>query len=89
MDVDAIAKKRIHAVILTSNNLRIEGAVYVGQGIRLSDELNVGQRRFVVVANAKVTESATQSATEADVVLVNKDHVACAFPVEADEGQPE
>ncbi len=82
MHPDAVPKKLVRAVIYTSNNLRIEGAVFAGENIRLSNELNISNKRFLFVKDASVTVPGTQTAVHHGVLFVTKDQVVGVAPQE-------
>ncbi len=82
MDTDKIAKKTITAVLFTSDNLKIEGKVFVTQPIRLVDELNRTEKTFIALGDATITILESQETIQRDVVLVNKTNIACISPLE-------
>lgn len=88
--MDNIDKVRIGAVIFTSNNQRIEGYVFVSPGIRLGDELNSAQKRFITIGNCTVTFAESERCYKTDIMFVHKNHVVAAHPVKevASEAAP-
>ena len=82
MDIDKLKKDTVRAVIFTANNLKIEGEVYVTPGIRLSDELNTTQRKFLIVDNPQISSTDPQLTRNPKVVFVNKDGIFLACPYE-------
>lgn len=82
MDPDKIAKKTITAILFTSDNLKIEGKVFVTQPIRLVDELNRTEKKFIAMEDVTITILGSQETIQRDVVLVNKANIACISPVE-------
>lgn len=82
MDPDKIAKKTVNAILFTSDNLKIEGKVFVTQPIRLVDELNRTEKKFIAMEDVTITILGSQETIQRDVVLVNKANIACISPVE-------
>ncbi len=82
MDTDKISKKTVNAILFTSDNLKIEGKVFVTQPIRLVDELNRTEKKFIAMGDATITLLGSQETIQRDVVLVNKANIACISPVE-------
>lgn len=82
MKDDKIDKKPIQAMILTINNVRIEGKVYVPGDIRLIDDLNVSHKQFIAVSHARIFASEDASPVECELLFVNKHQVVCAIPMD-------
>lgn len=82
MDTDKISKKTVNAILFTSGNLKIEGKVFVTQPIRLVDELNRTEKKFIAMGDVTITILKSQETIRRDVVLVNKTNIACISPVE-------
>lgn len=82
MDTDKISKKTVNAILFTSGNLKIEGKVFVTQPIRLVDELNRTEKKFIAMGDVTITILKSQETIQRDVVLVNKTNIACISPVE-------
>ena len=83
MDIK-VQKKTEPVVIMTTNNLKIEGKMFVATEMRMSDELNVPQRKFVAFENATVTALGSQESYTRPILVVNKDQIVCIWP--ADKG---
>ncbi len=69
------------AVVLYTRTHRIEGNLILLKGEQLSDKLNVTDRKFEAIENARVyTLDGGQLVHEAPFVAVNKDHVTLLTP---------
>jgi len=78
--MDKLEKKKIGAVIITSANLRIEGYVFVPPDIRLSDELNLVQKKFLIVQEPQITSLESGFSVNPKVAFINKDEIILACP---------
>lgn len=54
---EKIDKKKVSTFIVTPNGMLIQGDVYMIPEIKLFEELNVEQRKFLAVAGAKIYPS--------------------------------
>ena len=82
MDSDKIPKKLVKATIYTKNNLKIEGSVFTGADIRLSDEFSLTIRKFVFLKDATVTMLNTEITVRHDTLFLSKDQVILVSPQE-------
>jgi len=80
MDADKIKKKLVKAVIYTLNNLKVEGFVFAGSEIRLSDEFNLPGKKLLILKDATVTLLGTGTSTSYDVTFINKDQIVLVAP---------
>jgi hypothetical protein len=75
MVADKIPKKLIKAVIYTINNLKVEGLVFAGSDIRLSDELNLTGKKLIYLKDATVTVVGSEISTSYEMTFINKDQI--------------
>ena len=69
------------SVVLYTRHHRIEGTITLLKGERLSDQLNVAERKFEAVEGARVFSIAHEKLVhEAPYLAVNKDHVVMMAP---------
>jgi hypothetical protein len=79
MDIK-VQKKTEAVVILTTNKLKIEGKMFVAAEMRMSDELNMAQRKFVALEDVTVTALGSQERAMHSILVVNKDQIVCIWP---------
>lgn len=83
----ATEPKNLPVVLYTALH-RIEGEIVLLKGEHFSDKLNLTERKFEAVLNARVYSLAgNQLVHEAPCVAVNKDHVLLVTPADA-AGEP-
>jgi hypothetical protein len=79
---DKLPKKGIDAMILTVNNVRIEGKIFVPREVRLIDDFNVSNKTFIAVTEARIYITEEAPPVECKLMLVNRNQVAFAVPIE-------
>ena len=79
-----IYKEKVDVVIYLSN-CRIEGTIHIPQGGRLTDFINVQNKNFIPVTDAKITSTDTPQkfAYNVNLLQVNKDFIQTLFPKDA------
>jgi hypothetical protein len=78
------SKDRVRVIIIT-NGYRIEGDLHVLVGSRITDALNSKTKDYFALTDAKVFETGKDTPAYAPPYLaVNRDTIACIFPMEAD-----
>jgi hypothetical protein len=75
---DKVRRKTIEVMLITVNNLKITGRMFTGPEIRLSDELNVAAKRFVILEDATITPMSDGEPRQEQILIVNKDNIVCA-----------
>ena len=77
------AEQRDCPVVIHTNHHRIEGILILHKGEQLSDKLNVTERKFEAVHDARVWALADgRLLHETPCLAVNKDHVILMIPKE-------
>lgn len=82
MSPDKIQRNLVKAVVYTTNNLQIEGMVFTGPELRLSDELNLNSKKLLFMKNATVKPIGADSGMTHDVVFVERAHIVIIAPQE-------
>jgi len=78
----ATQDRNVRVVVYTPHH-RIEGTLVLPKGERLSDKLNVAEREFEALADARVYAIATGDLVhEAPHLAVNKTHISLMLRVE-------
>ncbi len=76
----ATEQKNVPVILYTAHH-RIEGEILLLKGEHLSDKLNLSERKFEAILQARVYALAgNQLVHEAPCVAVNKDHVLLMVP---------
>jgi hypothetical protein len=75
---DVISKDAVPAIIQTLVT-RIQGNVYVRVNERVKDELNRGEH-FIAVTDALIFNLQGQKLYDAELLLVNRDHIIWIIP---------
>jgi hypothetical protein len=84
----ATEQKNVPVVLYTAHH-RIEGEILLLKGEHLSDKLNLTERKFEAILQARVYSLAGNHLVhEAPCVAVNKDHVELVTPASAEEPAP-
>ncbi len=76
---DKVDKKKIHAVFLTTAGFKVDGNAFLVPGITLTDEMNGQHRRFISVADAKISFllDSNKVPETREILLLNKDEILC------------
>lgn len=76
-----IDKEKVEVVIYLSN-CKIEGTIHIPQGGRLTDFINVPNKSFIPVTNAKITstDKTNQFTYNVKLLQVNKAFIQTLFP---------
>jgi hypothetical protein len=76
-----IDKEKVEVIIYLSN-CKIEGTVHIPQGGRLTDFINVPNKNFIPVTDAKITsiDKTNQFAYNVNLVQINKNFIQTLFP---------
>ena len=79
-----IYKEQVDVVIYLAN-CRIEGTIHIPQGGRLTDFINVQNKNFIPVTEAKIssTDTPPKFAYNVKLLQVNKDFIQTLFPRDA------
>ena len=76
-----IKKERLQVVIFTQN-YRVEGEVHIQPGSRLTDFINVGDKSFIAVTNARVYNLSEEEPVHVvDFLTLNRNGITMAFPM--------
>lgn len=78
---EKVNKKSTPCMVITTNNIRIEGTVFVPNDIRLLDHLNVTHQTYFAVTDAKIFISPEADPIECEFLLVNKTEAVCIIPM--------
>jgi len=78
--VEKIPKQLVKAIVYTVNNLKVEGFVFTGSDIRLSDELNLNIKKLIILKDATVTVLGTGISTAYEITFINKDQIVLVAP---------
>jgi hypothetical protein len=77
------SKDKVRVVIIT-NAYRMEGDLYILPGSRLTDALNVKAKDFFAMTDVKVYRIVDDALLwQPSYLAVNREAIACIFPVEA------
>jgi hypothetical protein len=80
MFADKITKKLVKAVIYTVNNLKVEGSVFAGTDVRLSDEFNISGKKLIFIKDVTVTVLGTETSMTYEMMFINKDQIVMVAP---------
>lgn len=91
MIIDKIEKKKVNAVIFTTNGLEIKGGVFLHVGLDLIGELNAAHKKFYAVSNAQISTlyGDIEVKYEQKILILNKDEIVCALLLENDTATDE
>ena len=84
---DIITKDAVPSVIQTLVT-RIQGHVHVRVNERIKDELNRGEQ-FVAVTDAEIFNLQGQKISQAEFVIINRDHIVWIIPDEENTNRAE
>lgn len=83
----AVIKKEEKAIVAFTSKYKIRGNIFVPPGGRLSDFLGaLGQKKFIPVTEAVVTDISGNLICKANFLELNKDEVVFIFP-ESESGK--
>jgi hypothetical protein len=68
-------------MLVTTNNMRIEGDVFIPVDLRLLDHMNIAHMPFIAVTNARLHISNDEAPQECELLLVNRNEILCVFPL--------
>jgi hypothetical protein len=76
---EIVHKDEIPALIQTVTNL-IHGHIFVRPGVRIKDDFNSNNDRFIAVTNAEIFAPNGQRLTASDFLTINKEHIVWVRP---------
>jgi hypothetical protein len=89
MDTDWRTVKFPLLAVLDTADVKIEGYVFAASGARMLDVLNTKERSFLAVKNATITMRRTGESIHRPFLIVNKEAIVFAWPVELGPYRPE
>ncbi len=85
---DIVHKDEIPALIQTLTNL-VHGHIFVRAGVRIKDEFNNSQDRFIAVTDAQIFRGDGQLMIKSDFLTINKEHIVWIRPEPMPEEEEE